>query len=113
MNKEARKSHLNMKSNFNVVQKEYYIVSSKWSLLNEQFVTFVREGAYAYCYNLSWAGPMSLCDAEKFVKEDSTVIVNQSAIAPFLVNVRNEESNCWMLPNTDEVRKVIGLRFAV
>lgn len=99
-------------SHFSSRYQEYYLVSSKWSLKNEAFITFVRKEAFAYCYNLSWAGPISWFDAEKRVKKDCTVIVHLSTIQPFLIKVQNDDSECYMLPNNEEVRKVIGLQFA-
>jgi hypothetical protein len=39
------------------------LISLKWTLINEEYITFVRKEACAYCYNLDWAGPISKSDA--------------------------------------------------
>ncbi len=86
----------------------YYLISLKWSLINEEYITFVRKEALAYCYNLDWAGPVSKSSLLKKVIKDKTVIVPLSKIRSFLVKVNTDNKECFMLPNTDEVRKVIG-----
>ncbi|SDX04048.1 hypothetical protein [Flavobacterium degerlachei] len=90
----------------------YYLISLKWSLINEEYITFVRKEALAYCYNLDWAGPMSKSNLLKKVIKDKTVIVPLSKIRSFLVKVNTDNKECFMLPNTDEVRKIIGFEDA-
>jgi hypothetical protein len=92
---------------------EYYLVSLKWSLINEQYITFVRKEALAYCYDLDWAGPMTKFDLEKKVLNDKTAIVPRSKIKSFLVKVYTDNKQRFMLPNSNEVRKIIGFEDAV
>jgi hypothetical protein len=86
----------------------YYLISLKWSLINEEYITFVRKEAFAYCYNLEWAGPVSKSDAEKKVIKDKIVMVHKSRIRPFVIKVIIDETERVVLPNTEEVRKLIG-----
>ena len=86
----------------------YYLISLKWSLINEEYITFVRKDAFAYCYNLDWAGPVGKSDAEKKVIKDKIVMVPQSIIKPFVVKVIIDEIECFVLPNIEEVRKMVG-----
>lgn len=86
----------------------YYLISLKWSLINEVYITFVRKEAFAYCYNLDWAGPISKPDAEKKVIKDKIVMTHQSRIMPFVIKVIIDEVECSVLPNTEEVRKIVG-----
>ena len=86
----------------------YYLISLKWSLINEEYITFVRKEAFAYCYNLEWAGPVSKSDAEKKVINDKIVMVHKSRIRPFVIKVIIDETERVVLPNTEEVRKLIG-----
>lgn len=94
------------------IREGYYLVSLKWSLINEEYITFVRKEALAYCYNLDWAGPMSKSNLLKKVIKGKTVIVPLSKIRSFLVKVNTDNKECFMLPNTDEVRKIIGFEDA-
>jgi hypothetical protein len=86
----------------------YYLISLKWSLINEEYITFVRKDAFAYCYNLDWAGPVSKSDAEKKVVKDKIVMVHQSRIKSFVIKVLIDDIERFVLPNTEEVRKIIG-----
>ena len=90
----------------------YYLISLKWSLRNEEYITFVRKEAFAYCYNLDWAGPVSKSDAGKKVIKDKIVMVPQSRIRPFVIKVIIDEIECSVLPNNDEVRKIVGFEDA-
>lgn len=86
----------------------FYLISQKWSSSQELYITFVRKGALAYCYNVNWAGPMSKFEVERFKGEDK-IIVHQSKIKPLLLKVSDDKCNGYALPNTEEVRKIIGL----
>jgi hypothetical protein len=39
--------------------EKYFWFSISWSLIEEAHITFVRQAALAYCYNLKWAGPLT------------------------------------------------------
>ena len=97
-------------SKFLESSNEYYLVSIKWSVLNDEYITFVRKNAIAYCYNLAWAGPKNRFELEPYVKKEETIIVSQSVIQPFVVKCCVENKDCFMLPNRDEVRKAIGFK---
>lgn len=102
------------KTNYDVASKfygcfnAYYLVSLKWTLLNDEYITFVRRNGIAYCYNLDWAGPSSKFELEQVAIKGKTILVPLSIIHSFLVKVHIEKEECFMLPNTYEVRKVIG-----
>ncbi|UQD55848.1 hypothetical protein [Flavobacterium sp. K5-23] len=100
----------NDESKFSDTNNGYYLVSIKWSVLNDEYITFIRKSAIAYCYNLDWAGPKSKFELEQYVKKEETIIVHHSLIQPFLIKCCVEKKDCFMLPNTDEVRKVIGFK---
>ena len=86
----------------------YYLISLKWTLINEEYITFVRKEACAYCYNLDWAGPVSKSDATKKMLNDKIVIIPQSRIRPFVIKVIIDKIECLVLPNTEVVRKIVG-----
>lgn len=86
----------------------YYLVSLKWTAINDAYVTFIRKNAVAYCYNLNWAGPRLVHELGKIVKKDETIIVSHSKINQFLTKTMMNDKECIMLPNTDEVRRIIG-----
>ena len=86
----------------------YYLISLNWSLINEEYITFVRKEVFGYSYNLDWAGPVSKFDAEKKVIKDKIVMVPQSRIRSFVVKVIIDEIECFVLPNIEEVRKIVG-----
>jgi hypothetical protein len=86
----------------------YYLISLNWSLINEEYITFVRKEVFGYCYNLDWAGPISKFDAEKKLIKDKIVMVSQSRIRSFVVKVIIDEIECFVLPNIEEVRKIVG-----
>lgn len=90
----------------------YYLVSIKWTEMDDEYITFVRKSTVAYCYNMDWAGPKNICELEEVVRTGQTLIVHQSTIDPFLVHVNHEGKECTMLPNTFEVRRAIGFEEA-
>ncbi len=99
----------NQELNFSEIDFGYYLVSKKWSLPNDKYITFVRNTNLAYCYNLNWAGTKSLHELEQFVKDDSTVIIHFSLIKIFIKKVSiGENESFFRLPNTVEVRRAIG-----
>lgn len=97
-------------SKFSYSDNECFLVSIKWSVLNDEYITFVRKSAIGYCYNVDWAGPKSMFELEQYVKKEETIIVQLSQIQPFLIQCRVENNDCFMLPNTDEVRESIGFK---
>lgn len=86
----------------------YYLVSIKWSLLNDQYITFVRKSTIGYCYNLDWAGPMPKFELEPFEKKNNTIIVPRAIIERYLISTSIDNKNCSILPNTEEIRRAIG-----
>ncbi|CAM2822695.1 hypothetical protein [Flavobacterium frigoris] len=83
-----------------------YLVSARWTMINDKNVTFVRNKAFGYCYNLKWAGPLSKFDADIACQNSKTTfVISHSLLEPFLVHLNDELS----LPNSIEVRKLIGL----
>ncbi|MCG9791621.1 hypothetical protein [Flavobacterium algicola] len=85
----------------------YYLVSTRWTMINDDHITFIRRRSLGYCYNLNWAGPLSRYDAEKIIKnKETTLIISHAALIPFLVTVNNE----LVVPNNAEVRKLIGFK---
>ncbi|AWG20461.1 hypothetical protein FFWV33_02410 [Flavobacterium faecale] len=84
----------------------YYLVSTRWTMINDKSITFVRSKSLGYCYNLKWAGPMNKFDAEKANQSNKTTrIVSHCILKPFIAFLNNE----MVLPNSPEVRKLIGL----
>lgn len=83
-----------------------YLVSTRWTMINDKNITFVRNKALGYCYNLKWAGPLSESDAEIACHNNKTTfVINHLLLQPFFVYLNNEVT----LPNSIEVRKLIGL----
>ena len=83
-----------------------YLVAARWTMINDKNVTFVRNKTLGYCYNLKWAGPLSKFDADIACQNSkATFVISHSLLKPFLVNLNDELS----LPNSIEVRKLIGL----
>jgi hypothetical protein len=58
------------------------LISLKWTLINEEYITFVHKRSFAYCYNLV-GGPISKSDATKKMLNDKIVIIPQSG--PFVI----------------------------
>lgn len=88
----------------------YYLISQKWSVSQEVYMTFVRKGATAYCFNVNWAGPMTKFELERYNnKTRNSIAVHQSLIKPLLVQVNDNLCQGYALPNTEENRKIIGL----
>ena len=88
--------------------EKYFLVSIRWSLIEEAHITFVRQATLAYCYNLKWAGPLTESEvADKFV-EGKMIVVPLSLIKPYLVKATIDEIDCLTLPNTAEIRSKIG-----
>ncbi|MCW2118133.1 hypothetical protein [Flavobacterium sp. 7A] len=84
----------------------YFLISKRWTMDNDKNITFVREKSLGYCYNLKWAGPIDKSEIEKLNKnKETTVAVSYAILKPFLVFEKNE----FVVPNTSEVRKKIGL----
>lgn len=86
----------------------YYLISVKWSMINDQYITFVRKNALAYCYNINWAGPMTKFEIDRVYKNEQVLIVSHSTIKNHLQCI----NNVLLLPNTHELRKLIGLKDA-
>ncbi|NRT15996.1 hypothetical protein HNP99_002358 [Flavobacterium sp. 28A] len=84
----------------------YYLVSKRWTMINDVNITFIRCKGLGYCYNSKWAGPMSKFEAEKICQsKKTTLIISHSLLKSFLVITSDSVS----LPNTGEIRKLIGL----
>ena len=86
----------------------YYLISVKWSMINDQYITFVRKNALAYCYNINWAGPMTKLEIDRVYKNEQVIIVSHNTIKNYLQYV----NNILVLPNTQELRNLIGLKDA-
>lgn len=83
-----------------------YLVSARWTMINDKNVTFVRDKALGYCCNLKWAGPLSKFDADIACQNSKTTfVISHSLLKPFLVHLDDE----LRLPNSIEVRRLIGL----
>ncbi|MFV8378801.1 hypothetical protein [Flavobacterium sp. LB3R33] len=108
MKVKLHNTQLSVETNSFEDRDAYYLISLNWSLINEEYITFVRKEVFGYCYNLDWAGPVSKFDAEKKVIKDKIVMVHQSRIRPFVVKVIIDEIECFVLPNIEEVRKIVG-----
>lgn len=84
----------------------YFLVSTKWTVMNDVNITFVRKNALGYCYNLDWAGPLTKHEVIKLsINNPSISIVSIATIRPFL-QILND---VVYLPNTAEARKAIGI----
>lgn len=84
----------------------YYLVSTRWTMINDENITFVRNETLGYCYNLNWAGPMHKSDAIRAAEQNkATRIISHAALKPFLSYLNNEIH----LPNTHEVRELLSL----
>ncbi|MFN7098918.1 MAG: hypothetical protein ACK4M4_00915 [Flavobacterium sp.] len=84
----------------------YYLISARWTVINDSYITFVRKKGPGYCYNMDWAGPLSKFDVQKLNSySSSTIIVSHQLLKEFLL----VEGNQIFLPNSPEVRRVIGL----
>lgn len=88
--------------------EKYFVVSLRWSLINEEHITFVRQEAMAYCYNMNWAGPMTKIEAKERCIKGKMLVVSLSQIRSFLVKATIDNVESYTLPNTEEVRKIIG-----
>ncbi|MDQ5929459.1 MAG: hypothetical protein QG594_1238 [Bacteroidota bacterium] len=84
----------------------YYLISVKWSMVNDPYITFIRKNALAYCYNVNWAGPLTKFEIDRVYKNEQAIIVSHDTIKHYLEYV----NNVWVLPNTDELRNLIGLK---
>ncbi|MDD2675392.1 MAG: hypothetical protein PHF81_10975 [Flavobacterium sp.] len=84
----------------------YYLISNHWTVLNDVYITFVRRKGIGYCYNVTWAGPLTKSEAEKLSCDNETILaVRHDVIKPFLQFLDDEV----FLPNSVEVRTIIGL----
>lgn len=84
----------------------YYLISNRWTMQNDENITFVRKKGFGYCYNVVWAGPLTKSEAAKLSCDNKTiVVVRHEIIKPFLQFLANEV----FLPNSLEVRTIIGL----
>lgn len=93
--------------------EKYFLVSMRWSLISEEHITFVRQGAMAYCYNLKWAGPLTEVEAAERCIKGKMLMVPFSLIKSYLVQTKIDEVDCLTLPNTAEVRRMIGFNDVV
>ncbi|WP_418262015.1 hypothetical protein [Flavobacterium faecale] len=84
----------------------YYLISLKWSMLNDPYITFVRQNALAYCYDINWAGPLTKFEIDRVVKSEKIIVISHQTINKYIVKVNDK----LFLPNTIEVRKLIGLK---
>lgn len=97
-----------LESNFSDTHDGYYLVSKKWSLVNEEYITFVRKNNLAYCHNLIWAGPKEVHELEQFKDNEKTIVVNHSQIRSYIKKINLNGIESYVLPNTDEVRRAVG-----
>lgn len=87
----------------------YYLVSARWTVINDSYITFVRQKGPGYCYNMDWAGPLSKYEVQKLNSySTNTIIVSHDLVKEFLI-VQGDQ--CF-LPNSPEVRRLIGLNAA-
>ncbi len=86
----------------------YFLISAKWSMLRDAYITFVRKNAMAYCYNLNWAGPLTKFEIDRISKANDVIIVSHEIIKDYLVCI----NNVLVLPNSPELRKALGLHGA-
>lgn len=82
----------------------YYLISLRWSMINDQHITFVRKNKIGYCYNAAWAGPMTKHDIQQLKRDPTTIVIHSSLIKNHLIKLKNE----IVLPNTYEIRAIIG-----
>ncbi|WP_158728410.1 MULTISPECIES: hypothetical protein [unclassified Flavobacterium] len=84
----------------------YFLVSNRWTVMNDANITFVRKNALGYCYNLDWGGPLTRHEALKLRNNSAAItIVSIATIKPFLKTTNDK----IYLPNTADVRKAIGI----
>ncbi|AWG20460.1 hypothetical protein FFWV33_02405 [Flavobacterium faecale] len=84
----------------------YYLVSTRWTMINDENITFVRNETLGYCYNLNWAGPMHKSDAMKGAEKNKTTrVISHAALKPFLSYLNDQ----IVLPNIHEVRELLNL----
>ena len=86
----------------------YYLIWVKWCMINDQYITFVRKNALAYCYNINWAGPLTKFEIDRVHKNEQVIIVSYNTIKNYLQYI----NNVLLLPNSQELRKIIGLNNA-
>ena len=101
-------SNVNQEINNSSSYDGYYLVSKKWSLLNDEYITFVRKNNLAYCYDLNWAGPKTGCEKEDTSENDKIILVKQTLILPFIKKINFGGKESYRLPNTEEVRRAVG-----
>lgn len=82
----------------------YYLISLRWSMINDKHITFVRKNKIGYCYNAAWAGPMTKHEIQQLKRDATTIVIHSSLIENHLIE-SNEEI---VLPNTYEIRTLIG-----
>jgi hypothetical protein len=84
----------------------YFLVSTKWTVINDANITFVRKNALGYCYSVDWAGPLTKHEVLKLSNNSASItIVSIATIRPFLKTTNDK----IYLPNTADVRKAIGI----
>ncbi|WP_339658581.1 hypothetical protein [Flavobacterium frigidarium] len=83
----------------------YYLISKRWTMINDSNITFVRIKGLGYCYNAHWAGPSNKLETKSVSsKSKNTIMVSHALIKSFFVNQNGE----LVLPNTSEIRSLIG-----
>ena len=83
----------------------YYLISKRWTMINDSNITFVRIKGLGYCYNVHWAGPSNKLEAARVSKKSkTTLVVSHALLKSFFIESNGEV----LLPNTPEIRNLIG-----
>lgn len=90
------------------IKEEFYYISYKWTHPEDAFITFWRENNCGYCWYKDWAGVYErICYGDEY---GSSITVFKSEVDKLWMDVDFDGAPRKILPNTKEVRKILGLK---
>ncbi|MAO66222.1 MAG: hypothetical protein CL666_14600 [Balneola sp.] len=88
---------------------KYALLSLRWTHKNDDFITFWRHDAKGYCWFKAWMGRYSIVRSAQH-SSDRTKRVSFEVLEPFWQEVSYEGKIRYVIPNTAEVREVMGIK---
>lgn len=89
------------------MQTMYYIISLKWTNKNDKWITLWRHNRAGYAWFVSMAGKYTKEEAGK--KTTTVTIISTDAAYKYLESVNYEGNPQHVLPNSKEVRDLLGI----
>ena len=88
--------------------KNYYIISGKWSHKKDLALTLWRKNNSGYCWRKDWSGVFNEEDA-KLIEKPDDILVEASTVDRLWVKMNYEGEEIKAIPNIAPVRKILGI----